>query len=346
MEMQSVVGGFVLNQLSSISPVPSTLKSLLENSCARLFDASMIIEDPLTELAPLRDASVQQPLEQFEQTFVIDQIIDTVRDEGLDNHFHNMIGLFGSIMLSLTATDDQLAQVNKWVEQGIFGHFLMTDPGGPSLMGWKTELVEADSDMLLNVDKVHGIEAHKLGFAMVVTKQPGRPFPLTVMLPPELCNQLRQSTVGEPFLNGTLQLGNCKGKVSITKDMLLSKGGLGSVNRFLTLVRPRFVKSLMHFVLWLHDCKEAHLTSEDQAHIEYLIYLCNEQVAATTFSMHSVNRVLATKFTSNELLLNLVLSGKIKSVNRQRDLLAFTKMEGSSYRCFFEIYSKFKGLRV
>ncbi|WHI49614.1 hypothetical protein P3339_14165 [Microbulbifer sp. MLAF003] len=121
---------------------------------------------------------------------------------------------------------------------------------------------------------------------------------------------------------------------------------MGSVNRFLTLVRPRFVKSLMHFVLWLKDQGEVELSVTDQGHIEYLIYLCNEQTSATIFSMHSVNRVLATKFASNELLLDIVASGKVKNKARQRDLLAFTKMEGSSYRCFFEIYSKAKGHRV
>ncbi|WP_226647817.1 hypothetical protein [Microbulbifer variabilis] len=346
MEFQSIAGGFVVTQLSSVSPVPDSLQELLEKACIRLFDASMIIEDPLTALAPLREPSVKQPLEQFEQTFVIDLIIDRVRNEGLADHFHEMIGLFGSIMMSLTASEEQLAQVNSWVEQGIFGHFLMTDPGGPSLQSWKTELQDTDGALRLNVNKIHGIEAQKLGFAMVVAKQAARPFPITLMLPPELCSELKQSSIGEAFLDGKLQLGNCRGSVRVTKEMLLSKGGLGSVNRFLTLVRPRFVKSLMHFVLWLKDQGEVELSVADQESIEYLIYLCNEQTSATIFSMHSVNRVLATKFASNELLLHLVSSGKVKNKARQRDLLAFTKMEGSSYRCFFEIYSKSKGHRL
>ncbi|WHI49615.1 hypothetical protein P3339_14170 [Microbulbifer sp. MLAF003] len=224
MELQSIAGGFVADQLASISPVPATFQSLLERACIRLFDASMIIEDPLTDLAPLREPSVKQPLEQFEQTYVIDQIIDRVRDEGLSGHFHEMIGLFGSIMMSLTATDEQLAQVNHWVEEGIFGHFLMTDPGGPSLQSWKTELKDSDEGLVLNVNKMHGIEAQKLGFAMVVAKQAARPFPITVMLPPDLCAELKQLPVGKPFLDGRLQLGNCQGSVQVSKDMLLSKG--------------------------------------------------------------------------------------------------------------------------
>ncbi len=346
MNIDSIVGEFITQQLSDILPTPSSLATILSASSLRLFDASMIIEDGLKPLAPAKEARVKQPLEQFDQTFVIDAIIDQVKDEGLAPHFHNMIGLFGSIMMSLTATPSQLKQVEDWVDKGIFGHFLMTDKGGPSLANWRTQVSEQDGKLLLAVDKIHGIEAQNLGFAMVVARQAGKPFPVTIMLPPEVSSQLNQRAVGESFIDGALQLGNCSGRVEIDSSMMLSGGGLGSVNRFLTMVRPRFVKSLMHFLLWLKNNKELTLDLADFENIEYIIAICNEQIAATEFSMHSVNRVLATKFASNELLTSLVLSGKVSSVARQRDLLAFSKMEGSSYRCFFEIYSKTKGLRL
>jgi hypothetical protein len=346
MNMDSIAGGFITQQLSEILPTPDSLAALLSTSSLRLFDASMIIEDSLKEIAPAKEARIKQPLEQFDQTFVIDEIISKIKDEGLAPHFHNMIGLFGSIMMSLTATPSQLQQVEDWVNQGIFGHFLMTDKGGPSLANWRTQLSEQDGKWLLAVDKIHGIEAHNLGFSMVVARQVGKPFPVTIMLPPEVCSQLNQRAVGEAFVDGSLQLGNCSGRVEVDPSMMLSGGGLGSVNRFLTLVRPRFVKSLMHFLLWLKKQKELTLDQSDFENIEYIIAICNEQIAATEFSMHSVNRVLATKFASNELLTSLVLQGKVSTVERQRDLLAFSKMEGSSYRCFFEIYSKTKGLRL
>ena len=346
MNIDSIVGGFITQQLSDILPMPSSLATLLSTSSLRLFDASMIIEDSLKPLAPAKEARVKQPLEQFDQTFVIDAIIDQVKDEGLAPHFHNMIGLFGSIMMSLTATPSQLKQVEDWVDKGIFGHFLMTDKGGPSLANWRTQVSEQEGKWLLAVDKIHGIEAQNLGFAMVVARQAGKPFPVTIMLPPEVCSQLNQRAVGESFVDGALQLGNCSGRVEVDPSMMLSGGGLGSVNRFLTMVRPRFVKSLMHFLLWLKNNKELTLDLADFENIEYIIAICNEQIAATEFSMHSVNRVLATKFASNELLASLVLNGKVSSAARQRDLLAFSKMEGSSYRCFFEIYSKTKGLRL
>ncbi|ASP37673.1 hypothetical protein CHH28_02860 [Bacterioplanes sanyensis] len=346
MSIATTLGHFITQPLSAVADVPATFEQLLQRSVLRLLDANMLIEDSLQPLAPERASSVQQPLEQFEQTWVIDQLIDCIKQEGLAPHFHSMIGLFGSIMMSLTATPSQLQQVQDWVNDGIFGHFLMTDKGGPSLAHWRTQLYQADHELRLKVDKMHGIEAHKLGFAMIVAAQPGKPFPVTVMLPPELCAQLNQRAVGNTYLDGHLQLGNCSGEVAVTTDMMLSGGGLGSVNRFLTLVRPRFVKSLMHHLLFLHQHKEVHLDHQDQHHIEYLIGVCQRQLENNHFSIHSVNRVLATKFASNELLLNLVMDNKVVRTEVQRDLLGFSKMEGSSYRCFFEIYSKLKGQRL
>lgn len=346
MQLQSQVGDFIVRQLSTISPVPISFQWLIECACIRLFDAAMIVEDPLSELAPLKEPRIEQPLKQIEQIYAIDRVIDAVRSEGLIKYFHEMIGLFGSVMISLTATEKQHAQVKNWVDRGISGHFLMTDSGGPSLNSWRTEQIENERGLVLNVDKIHGIGAQNLGFAMVVAKQSTRPFPATFLLPPDICAQLNQSAIGKPFLAGALQLGNCHGSVRVSRDMLLSKGGLGSVNQFLSLIRPRFVKSLMHYILWLHDQNEVDLTTLDQEHIEYLIYLCNEQISTPVFSLCSIDRVLAIKFSSNELLLDLVCAGKVKSKVCQRDFLAFTKAEGSSYRCFYEIYSKAKEYRI
>ena len=346
MSIASIMGGFITQPLTAVSPLPDSFSQLLERSALRLTEAQMLIEDPLQPLAPPRASNVQQPLEQFEQTWILDDTINRIKNDGLAPHFHNMIGLFGSIMMSLSATPQQLKQVQDWVDNGIFGHFLMTDKGGPSLANWRTQLYERDGELRLKVDKIHGIEAHNLGFAMVVTAQAGKPFPMTVMLPPELCQQLNQRAVGDSYLSGSLQLGNCSGDVAIQQEMLLTGGGLGSVNRFLTLVRPRFVKALMHHLLYLHGQQQLQLDSQDQHHIEYLIGLCQLQLEDKHFSIHSVNRVLATKFASNELLLDLVTQGKVSDIAIQRDLLSFTKMEGSSYRCFFEIYSKLKGQRL
>jgi hypothetical protein len=84
------------------------------------------------------------------------------------------------------------------------------------------------------------------------------------------------------------------------------------------------------------------LDEDDNAVIDFIINMTNWCAAKETFSIHSVDQVLALKFTSNELLQSLVVKGSVPGLDDQRDLLGFTKMEGSSYRCLFEVYSKFK----
>ena len=61
----------------------------------------MIIEDTFVPMADLTSPRVEQPLESFEQTIVIDELTDAVKTTGFGEHFHQIIGLFGSIMLGL-----------------------------------------------------------------------------------------------------------------------------------------------------------------------------------------------------------------------------------------------------
>jgi hypothetical protein len=65
-----------------------------------------------------------------------------------------------------------------------------------------------------------------------------------------------------------------------------------------------------------------------------------DHLSAQSYSNTVVGQVLALKFSSNELLLRLVAEDRVRETPDQRDLLAFTKMEGSSYRCFREVYAK------
>lgn len=340
MSTRELFGGFITDYLDTLVSVPEGFARMLNESCVRLMDSRMIIEDPMTERRGLREPMVQQELETFDEAAAIDALVARVRDEGLAPHFHSIVGLFGSILVNLTGTEEQRASVDRWVADNTFGAFLMTDAGGAQLDRWHTALRETDDGYALSVDKIWGIEAHRPGFAMVVARQPGRPYPATVMLPPRVTAGLEAAPVGLAYLDGRLQLGNVRGEVSVERSMFMSQGGAGAVNRFLTLVRPRFVKTLMQFVLWLADHDEVTLDDDDRAYVEYLLGVCDRQLALTTFSMHSVDRVRATKFASNELLLSLVTRGRVRSRERERDLLAFTKMEGSSYRCLVEIYGQ------
>lgn len=326
--------------------IPPAIKRLVNDSAIRLMDSDMIIEDTFAPMAELQAPRVAQPLEFFEQTLFIDELTEKVRTEGFGAHFHQIIGLFGSIMLGLCATDEQRAQVDSWLEQGHFGHFMMTDAGGSTLAQWKTQLTPADEgELTLAVDKKWVIEGQNLGFSMVVCQQKGKPFPMTVLLSPEKTAELQSKACGGSFLDGKLQLGDVKGQAQVSKAEFLSKGGLGSVNRFLTLVRPRFVKSLMNHLLWLQSQGRVTMDADDLSCLDFIINMSNWCNGQKTFSIHSVDRVLALKFTSNEFLQSLVLKGAVAQLSDQRDLLGFTKMEGSSYRCFFEVYSKFKRSR-
>lgn len=346
-QVPDIFGRCITSYLAQSGAVPPKLEALVNKAAVTLMGSDMIIEDNFSPMAELQEPRISQPLESFEQTVFIDELTDKVKTEGFGPYFHQIIGLFGSIMLGLCATKEQQALVNQWLEQGYFGNFMMTDGGGPTLAYWNSTLTPAQEDAFtLNVDKKWCIEGQNVGFAMVVCQQKGKPFPMTVLLSPEKSKALQQEACGGSFLDGTLQLGNVKGQAQVSKEEFLTKGGLGSVNRFLTLVRPRFVKSLMHHLLWLRDQDRVMLDQDDLSAIDFLINMANWCTARDTFSIHSVDQVLALKFTSNELLLSLVHKGALKHISDQRDLLGFTKMEGSSYRCLFEVYSKFKRGRV
>lgn len=344
-DLHAMFGGFITGHLQADAQIPPQLQQLLDVAVLRLLDSEIIIEDNFSPRAKLGEPRVTQPLESFEQTFVIDQLCEAVKQDGFGKHFHQIIGLFGSIMLQLTASQEQQQSVTDWLEQGHFGHFLMTDAGGASLADWKTKLDTTGEKWQLSVNKKWGIEAQELGFVMLVTQQPGKPFPLTLLLSPQQCQALESQKIGMPYLDGVLQLGNVQGAIEVQSSQLLRKGGLGSVNRFLTLVRPRFVKSLMNHLVWLS--KQQRLALDEQAHqsIDFINAAADFCLSQTTFSMHSVDRVLALKFAANELMLDLVCQGRLPQLTDQRDLLGFSKMEGSSYRCFLEIYSKQKRFR-
>jgi hypothetical protein len=346
--VNSIFSRCITLYLSDCGSIPSCLETLIAKSVTSLIDSEMIIEDNFKSMAELKSTRVALPLESFEQTLFIDQLIEQIKRQGFGENFHQIIGLFGSIMMGLCASEQQIESVESWLKQGHFGHFMMTDNGGPTLSNWHSIISPgaSDGELKVQLNKKWVIEGHKLGFAMVVCQQQGRPFPTTVLLSPQKTKKLVASTCGASFLDGKLQLGNIIGEAIINKSDLLTKGGLGGVNRFLTLVRPRFVKALMHHLIWLHGNNRLELTPNDILRLNFIIDAadwCNQQ---NVFSIHSVDRVLALKFVSNQFLLHLVENDRVIQLSDQRDLLGFSKMEGSSYRCLFEIYSKFKRARV
>ncbi|MEO6919885.1 MAG: hypothetical protein ABI171_12865 [Collimonas sp.] len=97
------------------------------------------------------------------------------------------------------------------------------------------------------------------------------------------------------------------------------------------------ILELMAHVEWLAAQERIELTTEESAARDFI---ADATLTMTRFGRYhgdDVQRALALKFAANELLLHLVSSAAVKDFSDQRDLLAFTKMAGSSYRCYHEL---------
>ena len=88
---------------------------------------------------------------------------------------------------------------------------------------------------------------------------------------------------------------------------------------------------------WLANQGRLELTPDERASRDFIAAAAHTKTLADRYESEDVHRVLALKLASNELLLHLVSRGAVASFLDQRDLLAFTKMEGSSYRCYHEL---------
>jgi hypothetical protein len=338
---ESIVAG-----LENFGEVNSYLRRIIRNGVISTVDTQMIIDhddffavEPGKNLEPHQQAGFNA----IEQE--IEHLLHDFQYKGLgNNNFHNLVTLFGKLLFSFIASDEQMAQVDSWHAQGIakFGGFLMADGGGPSIAQWNT-VFHKDGDMLeLDVDKVWIIEGHRLDYGSIAAASSQKLYPSSILVPPEAFAQLTKTAVGMPFLDGSLQLGNVSGKVRVHKDNVLSQGGLASTAVFLSKVRPRFVRALMGHVLWLHQQDRIHLSTDQFHAVQQLADIGKAYCHSLMERKPSLPVALSIKFAANRLLLDLVISGAVKQPMLQRDLMAFTRMEGSSYRCLFEIYSKTK----
>ncbi|MBF0442904.1 MAG: hypothetical protein HQK54_13440 [Oligoflexales bacterium] len=332
------IKGRIISLLGRYGSISDPLAELIENSVVRHLDVKMIVEENLSYRPVTESPHVLCEFDEFPQSREIENFIRQTEACGYVNNIVPMLDLFGSIMLALCASREQIALVEKWVSQGHIGVYLMTDGGGPNLVNWNSEVTAEGEKRRITVDKIHAISAHKLGFGIIVVKKRGSYIPSIFLMPPEDCINLSRRTAGEPFLDGSLQLGDVKGEVVVDQSMQLRSGGALGVNRFLTFVRPRFVRSLMAQTRWLTGQGRVHLDQKQRQMMSDIDAISTKLAAQTVLTNDSVDEVKALKFASNEFLLSLVLSGAAPDMKDQRDLLAFSKMEGSSYRCFYEIF--------
>jgi hypothetical protein len=324
---------------------PHEVEGLIAHSVLRHLDSAMLVEDSFIPFREPPPAVAQFPLPTLQCLPALEAAIRGAEEEGFGVHFHRLMGLFGHIMLTLSGSAAQNAAVASWIEAGLRGAFLMTDRGGPSLASWTSELIIEDKIWHVTLDKVWSIGAHDSGFAIAIVRRRGAMVPTTLLLSPEICLQLTRTAIGLPFLDGSVQLGDCKGHVVGDADWALTRGGLAAVKQFLTMVRPRFVRALMAHMRWLVGEKRAVLSAAHWESMQYLTKLSGLLGESNMFTRHSEDEVMALKFACNALLSDIVEYGAVPNVMDERDLLGFTKMEGSSYRCFYEIYSRSKGLR-
>lgn len=331
-------GEVITRHLEGYQPMPASVRMMISRSVLRHLDSRMIIEDPLTALKPLASFAASFPLPDMDCLPVLDGYVHAVGEEGLGPYFNRIIGLFGHIMLQLSGNDRQNQQVAQWVSEGGTGAFLMTDSGGPSLYQWRSQVVnDAQGVPQITLDKEWGIGAIDCRFAIVILSRPGQMVPQAWLLPPEACALLQRAPVGAAWLDGHVQLGNCQGAVEGDSSWALRRGGLMAVKQFLTYVRPRFVASLMQHLHWLEQRKRLTPDSQQQEAREYLASVTRRLASQQRFNRYSEDEVMALKFASNALLFDLVEQQRVASLSDQRDLLGFTKMEGSSYRCLMEI---------
>jgi hypothetical protein len=336
----------IIEGLSEFGEMTAYLKGVVRNGVVSTVDTQMIIDDddflaieqgkeiPVEGRAPFNE--VEANIEQTQAKILANGLIDS--------NFHALVTDFGKLLFGMIANDAQQAEVTDWHEQGIgkFGGFLMADGGGPSIQQWNT-IFTKDGEMLqLNVEKVWIIEGHRLDYGSISAASTQKLYPTSILVPPQEFKKLQKTAVGMPFLDGSLQLGNVSGQVEVPKSYMLTNGGLASTSIFLSKVRPRFVRALMGHVQWLNASGKIELSLDQLDGVKALEGIAKCYYHSLVERKPSVPIAFAIKFVSNRLLLDLVASEAVKEPMIQRDLMAFTRMEGSSYRCLFEVYSKAK----
>jgi hypothetical protein len=338
---QSIITG-----LSELGEVPDYLRSVVSAGVITTVDTQMIIDEDdfhaVEQGKPLPE-DAWTPFTPIEES--IERTQTTISAEGLsNNNFHSLVRGFGSLLFGMIASPAQQAEVASWHESGLaqFGGFLMADRGGSSIQQWNTVFVKNGEMLDLDVDKVWIIEGHRLDYASVASASTQKLFPTSILIPPEQFGYLRKTKVGDPFLDGTLQLGNISGKVSVPKSNLLTNGGLASTSIFLSKARPRFVRALMAHAQWLDASGRIMLKPAQREGIRALEMIAERYYHSLVKRKSSLPMALAIKFASNRILLDLIATESASDCSVRRDLMAFTRMEGSSYRCLFEIYSKLK----
>jgi hypothetical protein len=331
---------FVGSRLDRLGPVPASLRAIVARACLCGLDSAQIVEGlherRMLPPAPALDAHTDPALKDD-----ISRVVRQIEDEGLVRHFRALMLSFARLTLATFADPAQAAKARQWRDEGYTSSFLMTDRGGPAIQNWRTVYSETTPGVYqLRIDKEWAMEGTRPGFAFVVARAENALSPTIFLLGPEACGALKRTPSGPAFLDGTLQLGNVSGVAQARAEDRIMKAGPASSNRLLTSVRPQLVRALMAQLLWLDRTGGCRLLPGQVESARALLAMATTLADQPTYSIDTVTQVMALKFASNSLLADCVFSGEPATPAIARDLMAFTKMEGSSYRCFKEIYSR------
>jgi hypothetical protein len=330
----------VLQLLGELQPVGSELREIVEKGCLRSLDARTIIEWTISGESAQNNAAISRTIIPSRFIAATENQFEKIELEGLAPHFREMLSHFGAIFLDLCGNENQRRSAEKWSSAGERGVFLMTDAGGAVLANWLSVLKEESGRKDLVIDKIDSIEGHTAHFAIVAARRGHSPLPIFFLLPPEQLASLRREAVGASWLDGSFRLANVVGRVEVNAECILAAGGLSTASLFLTIVRPRFVRALLAYLNWLERFRRIVRTGPQQAASRNLKIIAETASARNRFSGSTIDEVSAIKFASNELILDIVTSASVTDARDRRDLLGFTKMEGSSYRCLFEVLEK------
>lgn len=324
--------------------VPADMCSLMRVSATRLLDSAQVIRDPLAAFNLAQESRVATPLPDFPVLGAVRQLIDRVWTEGFGPHAVRFFGLLGSVMIQLAGKPEHATQVSAWVAQGMTGTFCMTDRGGPLGSQWLTEATPGEQSML-RVDKLWAMNACEADFAIVIARR-GRSMVLApVLLPPSALASAVRVSSGAAFLDGQLPLGDLKWEGQLDPDWLLTQGGPIVPKLFLSLARPWLIQALCAHAVWLAEHGRLRLDATTRGCLDFLGEAARNQAKLVSFDRFSEDQAMALKWMANELWTHLIVTGAVPGMSDRRDLLGFAKMEGSSYRCFIEIYERNKRSR-
>ena len=343
--ISSLFGNLITRLLERRVTLSSFSQNLLRGSALTLFDSAKIIEDPLTDFRDLAPISVSRSLGHPPVCEAIEEVLDSVSRVGFATHFPEFIGMLGALQVANSGSEAQQVKIREWVDAGYRGAFLMTDRGGPTLDQWQSQASITGSRHELVIDKIWSMFALNADFLTVVVKREGAMLPVAYLLDPSTCSKLERAPQGAAFINGTTQLASVKGVAIASDEDILASGGPLGVSRFLCQARPRFVLGAIAHVLWLIEQGRANASADIRDMLCALRSFARSVVEDNQMHRHAIDEVLALKFAMNEAVLAIVKADSSMAISDQRDLLGFSKLEGSSYHCLEEIYSRSVGQR-